>query len=230
MKPKIDYYLIRLIKENLTYLIILVTLIIALITTLILFGNKYVSDITVTDKLQQEITLLKNKASLVEYKDKIVSEGIDIDEANKLIGQLLPDQEDYFSIIMALEKISVKTNFIIISYVVSISSQKPGESLRLNITGQGDLDSFMNFLADYNFSGGRLITIDKVDFSNKEFSKIELGVNFYTSKPSSPTQKQDIRLTEEDKNFIKLLENKIQIDLKTSENIDTSYPTKSNPF
>ena len=230
MKTKTDYYLIRLIKENLAYVIIFVVLIIVLVGVIIFFTNQYATDKKAIDKFQKEIMVLKNKASLVEYKDMIINEGINIDQANRLVGQLLPDQEDYFSIIIALEKISQRTNFIITSYVISLSSKKPGEGLRLNITGQGDLDSFMNFLKDYNFSGGRLITIDKIDFSNKEFSKIALGVNFYTSKPSSFSQKQDIRLTEEDKNFIKLLENKIQIELKSSESIDTSYPTKSNPF
>jgi len=230
MKPKTDYYLLRLIKENLAYLVFFVGLIIVSIGSIIFFVNKYIADKKAINELKEEIVILKNKSSLVEYKDKIINEGIDIEQANILIGQLLPDQEDYFSIIIALEKISQKTNFVITSYVISLGQKKPGDSLRLNITGQGDLDSFMNFLKDYNFSGGRLITIDKIDFNNKEFSKIELGANFYTSKPSSLSQKEDIRLTQEDKEFIKLLENKIQIELKSGEDIDTSYPTKSNPF
>ncbi len=230
MKLKTDYYLSRLIKENLGYLISLIVLIFALFGSLIFFWNKYSNDIKNIEQLEKEITTLKNKASLVQYKDKIIDEGIDLDQVNELVGQLLPDKEDYFSIVIALEEISQKTNFMITSYSFVISQKKPGESLKLNIIGQGDLDSFMNFLRDYNFSGGRLITIDNIDFSNKELSKIQLGVNFYTSKPSSLSQKQDIRLTEADKDFIRTIEKKIQIEFKTEKNIETSYPTKTNPF
>jgi hypothetical protein len=147
---------------------------------------------------------------------------------NKFLSLLIPDSEDYFSIIVALERLSLQTHFIIVTYTINL---KDSTSLKLSLTinGQGDPDAFLSFLKEYNFSGARLITIDKISYSSQEQKGIELLANFYTAKTGSL---EDVKpLSEEDKELIKTINSKISVVFSSPEEASTlQYSVKTNPF
>jgi hypothetical protein len=101
----------------------------------------------------------------------------------------------------------------------------------LTISGSGDQESFLNFLKEYNYIGGRLITIDRINFNERSFAKMELGINFYSGKGSSAAQK-NLELATKDKEYIRKLQEKVQVNMKSDNEIesDTSYSLKENPF
>lgn len=202
----------------------MIILMIGLVITTI---NRFASiqeKITLTEK---EISDLKTKTEFVNYKQQIIKEGIDIEQVNKVLTQLIPNEEDFFSIIFALEEISKKTNFLIIGYLVNLKLTTP-EKLSLTIEGHGDQNTFFNFLKDYRFIGGRLITIDKIDYKTTGFISIKLNINFYSGKETQANAFLPAKLSEADKKLIKDILNKIEYQIKPEE--DLSYPVKSNPF
>ena len=144
---------------------------------------------------------------------------------------LIPNIEDYFSIIYALEKLSLNSNFIINSYTVSIG-KSTSQKLKLSVTGMGDSESFINFLKNYNFAGGRLITSDKIQLDPNFVGSIKIDLTFYTKKV---TANQNLESNPDEKVFNELetLKNKVNFafDVDTASSApDFNYPRKSNPF
>lgn len=229
MKLKIDYYLLKLAKENFIYLIFFAGLIIIYIFFSLNFVKKIAEANINIAKLTQEIAELKKKSQLVNYKQEIINEGIDFTETNKLFTKLIPNEEDYFSVIAALEKISTETNFLIINYSINLKSSTKNK-LSLTIEGKGDQDSFFKFLKDYRYAGERLITIDKIDYRTTGFTQVKLIVNFYSGKINQKTMASNTKLTEDEKKLIRTIKEKVSLELKTEDTADSSYPVKSNPF
>ncbi len=229
MKLKIDYYLLKVVKENLIYLIFFAGLIIIYIFFSLNFVKKIAEATSNISKLSREITDLKKKSQLVNYKQEIINEGIDFTETNKLFTKLIPNEEDYFSVIAALEKISVETNFLIINYSINLKSSTK-EKLSLTIEGKGDQGAFFRFLKDYRYIGERLITVDKIDYRATGFTQVKLIVNFYSGKSTQKNLSSSTKLTEVEKNLIKTIKEKVSLELKTEEASTSSYPVKSNPF
>lgn len=228
MKPKINYYLIKVAKENSPYLISLLILIIVVLTSISLFTNKFNSLNNKINQTTKEVNDLKKKAEFVGYKEEIIKEGIDLNQVNKIFTKLIPNQEDFFSVIYALEEISKKTNFLIISYSVNLKATTSNK-LAIAIEGKGDDQSFLNFLKDYRYVGGRLVTIDKIDYKTKGFAQLKLDINFYSGKGSTLQNIVPIKLTIADKKLIKEIFAKVKIDIKNDEETG-SYPKKTNPF
>ncbi len=179
-------------------------------------------------KFTQEISDLKKKAELVSYKQEIIKEGIDLKEANNLFTKLIPNEEDYFSVIAAFEKISQDTNFLIINYSINLKSSTK-DKLSLTIEGKGDQDAFFKFLKDYRYIGKRLITIDKIDYRSTGFLEVSLIVNFYSGKNNNMLTTAS-KLTDEEKKLIQTIKEKVSLEETTEEASSSSYSTKSNPF
>lgn len=228
MKLKIDHYLVKAVKENLAYLAFFVLLIVVYLV----FSYSFVSKMVVADKniteLTKEITDLKKKTELVTYKQELLNEGVDFSKTNELFTKLIPNEEDFFSVITALEKISQKTNFLIVNYSINLKSSTK-DKLSLTVEGKGDDEAFFNFLKEYRYIGQRLITIDKIDYRTTGFTEVKLIVNFYSGKAGGLST-TTTKLTEGEKKLIKDIEDKISIELKSDEASSSSYPLKSNPF
>jgi len=228
MKPKINYYLLRVLKENSIYLIIFIVMLVGVVSGILIFISRFGLINNKTGITNKEITELKKKVDLVSYKQEIIKQGINLDQTNKMLTKLIPNQEDFFSAVYALEELSKKTNFTIVNYVINLKSTTK-DSLGLTIEGHGDNDTFFNFLRDYRFSGGRLITVDKIDFKSSGFSKIKLNINFYSGKDTAGQNLSQVKLTDFDKRIIKEIQTKITLDVVGGE-VNTSYSTKTNPF
>jgi len=228
MKPKINYYLLRVIKENSIYLIIFVVMLVGAVAGILIFINQFGLINNKIGTTNKEITELKKKADLVTYKQEIIKQGINLDQTNRMLTKLIPNEEDFFSAIYALEELSKKTNFSIVNYTINLKATTKN-SLGLTIEGHGDNDTFFNFLRDYRFSGGRLITVDKIDFKFSGFSKIKLNINFYSGKDAAGQNSSQVKLTDFDKRIIKEIQSKVTLDVAGAEE-NTSFPTKTNPF
>jgi len=221
-------YYNALIESHSIY--ILFDLVLILITFFIIYFSfqKSIENDKKIAVLDQEIrTLTEKQNNFFAIKNT----HIDFDKAIKIFNQLVPEEEDYFSILYALEKISQKTNFKITSYTVNLVNNQ-SNTLKLTVTGIGDVNTFFKFLKEYNFGGGRLITSDNLSLNSSEQSGFKINLTFYTKKISSEESFPPIDQQEFSKKINELLA-KTEFLLKESSAtavIDTNYPRKTNPF
>lgn len=228
MKLKIKPFLQRLLKENFFYLIgnfFIFALIIVTLNIGLTNNSNYEEKIA---KLKIELNQLKNKVALMNTS---IPSSLKLDEDLDFLNKLIPNVEDYFSIVYALEKLSQKSNFIITSYTVSVGSST-AEKLKLNVSGTGDSQTFIDFLKSYNFGGGRLITSDKIQLDPNFFGTIKIDLTFYTKNVSS---NQDLEIEPDEKVFKELESLKSKVNFVFETNVATSepdynYPRKQNPF
>ena len=225
---KIKPFIRRLIKENIFYLIGNVFIFILIIITVRIGLTENLSYDKKITALKIELNQLQNKVALM---NTIIPSSDKLDEDLKLLNTIIPNIEDYFSIIYALEKLSQKSSFIITTYSVNVSKSTT-EKLKLSVTGIGDSQSFINFLKNYNFGGGRLITSDKIQLDPKFFGSIIIDLTFYAKNVSTG---KSLELAPDDKIFKELetLKSKVNFSFDSnsaSNTPDLNYPKKSNPF
>lgn len=228
MKQLIDYQSKRLLKDNVLILSTLLVVLVLFIFSLVFFLREYKGLKTKISSTSSDIKDLTKKKDLIDYKKKILTGDLDLDKVNAIFSALIPPEEDYFSIVLALEKLSQKSNFIITGYNLNVANKTAGR-LSLVIEGSGDSNTFLEFLKNYNFGGGRLITIDKIDYNQGQFLGTKITLNLYSGK-SSVKEEPFSEFTEDDKKLIQKILQKVEIQLKSDENSSESYPTKSNPF
>ncbi|MEK7597619.1 MAG: hypothetical protein AAB441_03150 [Patescibacteria group bacterium] len=228
MKNKIKPFIKRLVKENIYYIIGNVFIFIFIIITVKIGITEIINYKTKISSLELENTQLMNKVTLMNSS---IPKSEKLDEDIKFLNTLIPNAEDYFSIIYALENLSQKSNFIITSYTVNVKAST-SEKLRINVTGVGDSQSLINFLKDYNFSGGRLITSDKVQLDPNFSGSIIIDLTFYNKKTVVANKLEK----PPDSNIYKELETlKAKVNFSFESNAETNgpdlnYPKKSNPF
>ena len=228
MKIKINPYIYTLIKENAVYIAADILFLLLTIIIVSLSISKNIQDADKISGLNADIKNLQDKSNTL---NSVLAGTQNLDEDIKLLKTLIPDSEDYFSIIYALDKISQQTGFIITSYTVNLR-QSNNDQLQIAITGTGDNNAFINFLKNYNFSGGRLITSDKIELSPQMSGTIKINVAFYHKKDNATTN-QVVNFS--NKSFVELssIMDKVQFALKSgtqSATVETNYPRKSNPF
>lgn len=226
MNFKLNYSIKRLIRDNIIYIAGFFVLNLVLILVIGFYFSQYQKNILKIKSLTNDLSAYNKQRELLDFKNQVIKNEVDLDYINQILTQLIPSQEDYFSIVAALEKLSLETNFIISAYNINIDKSN-NEKLSLVIEGQGDPTAFLKFLQEYNYTGGRLITIDQINFSQTDFTGSKINISVYTGKASgngiAKTEKIDARLIES------ILE-KVTIDLKSEDNSSSDYPTKSNPF
>lgn len=228
MKNKIKPFIRRLIRENILYLagnVFIFLLIIITIKVAVTENLNYEKKIT---SLKTELKQLQNKITLM---NTAIPSSEKLDEDLEFLNTLIPNVEDYFSVVYALEKLSQKSNFIITSYNVSVGKSTP-EKMRLNVLGIGNSQTFIDFLKNYNYGGGRLITSDKIQLDPNFFGSIKIDLTFYAKNVLAS---QNLEMAPDDKIFKELETLKTKVNFSFEKNISTSsadlnYPRKSNPF
>ena len=221
---RIKYYL-NFVWEEIS---LIISIIIVFVMSILLIYSYYSFQETTGSltKLNDEIRQIKLRTERLKKSQSLVKS--DLKEINKLLAILIPDIEDFFSIIQALETISYQTGFTIMKYSVNIGIST--DRISMMIDGSGNIDSFMNFLKSYSYSGGRFITSEKIEFTNVRSSSSKIQLNFYNKQVAIDNQIIP-ELTENDIDFFKRIKNKININLKESKlEVDADYPTKTNPF
>lgn len=227
MKNKIKPFIRRLIRENIFYIVGNAFIFILIIITVGIGLTENSSYNKKIGSLKTELNQLQNKVNLM---NTTIPSPDRLDEDLNFLNTLIPNIEDYFSIIYALEKLSQKSNFVITGYTVNVE-KSTAEKLKLSITGIGESQSFINFLKDYNFGGGRLITSDKIQLDPNFFGSIKIDLTFYAK---SVLTGKNLALPD-DKVFEELEALKSRINFSFDSNAesnspDLDYPKKSNPF
>lgn len=216
-------------KENALYLALNIVALFLILFVLSINSGKVYDNNQKIDRLSSDIRDLQRRVDLV--KGTAFSEE-SLDSSVKMLSSLIPNTEDYFSIIYTLEKLSQKTNFVISSYSINLKSSTKNK-LKLTVTGTGDQSSFLAFLSEYNFGGGRLITSDKIELNRQTSGQIKIDIAFY-SKETKPTANQKpLPLSSSMIKELAVIRDKIQFGLKEGSGeaaIDFSYPRKTNPF
>ncbi|MCL4364177.1 hypothetical protein M1328_02975 [Patescibacteria group bacterium] len=228
MKLKIKPYLLRLIKENVIYILSSIILLILIVIVAKISIDKIFQTDTEISTLSSDINNLQRKLTLFQT---VIPSSQKLDEDVQLLNGLIPNTEDYFSVIYALETLSQKTGFNIIGYSVNIN-KSTAEKLQLTVTGVGDSNSFLKFLDNYNYAGGRLITSNKIELNPQISGSIKLDLTFYNKK----TDSSNSDLTNVNSQAFKDLEaikQKVSFDFNQaseSSSLDLNYPKKNNPF
>lgn len=228
MKIVIKPYLINLLKENAVYVGIGIVSVILIIFSTFYNGYKTWTNQETITRLSKEISDLQNRVTII---NSTLLTKQDLATDIKLLNTLLPNAEDYFSILSTLEELSQKSNFIVVSYSVNVPKSSPNK-VKLIVEGGGDRTSFLSFLKEYNFGGGRLVTSDKIELVPQTSGLIKIDLTFY-SKNVIQDKRQQIAITPQTLTEFSQFKNKITYVIKESvseEELNTSYPKKTNPF
>lgn len=226
IKTKINPYLKYLLKENLGYIGLLIGLIAVSAIALYLLSMRISENQAMIDTRAKEVNDLQNKQQLIAAATNQNPQGLteDVD----ILRSLIPDYEDYFSIVYALDELSQKTGFIISSYTINLASSSANK-LSLVVSGVGNSDAFLKFLQDYNVGGGRLITTEKIELNAKDIDSFRLALNFYNKKVSDSAD-TNLNYAASLKQFDKI-KDKVSFVLSPEPEATTeAYPTKQNPF
>jgi len=234
MKIKIDRYLMRLAKDNFGYLILWILIFIMFVYSISFFRQKNDQNIFTIDTIQNQNVTYKKRIDLINQQQTFLAEGIDLDKVNLSMTRLMPEKEDMFNIVNALNQLSSSTQFQINSYAVNSIDPK-SKSVSITVSGEGDRDSFLKFLQNYNLGSGRLITIDKVDYSETSAYSVKLKLNFYTSQTSTKSVGSVVNFTEQDKKLIRKIESQVptssaELDTDNDTDADLNYKIKDKLF
>lgn len=226
---KINSYLKNLIKENILFFLLFIILFIFTLT---------ISFINFPKLNELDAKINQNKLEITDIKNQItfLDENVDENELDfylNIITNLIPYREDYFSIIYALETLSKKTGFLITSYQINLTNSTQNK-LKLIVSGVGDKQIFLEFLKNYNFAGGRLITADEITLTEDETSEIKINLTFYNYPANQKFVKITLERFKNDFDTFKKIISKIQLNIagqkEENNEIKLEYPKKQNPF
>lgn len=213
-------------KKHIPYLL-LITVITACAIAVSMTINARVKEIQ--NKLtttQVELTDLRTKKKLIE---NFALEQDTIDQDLQLMSRLIPQSQDYFSIIQSLDNLSQQTQFQITSYQINLT-ESTDSKLSIVVKGVGDSRAFLSFLDTYQVNGGRLITMEKLKINPQSPGEVQLDMNFYVESAASTDEpisyEQTIQMLDQ-------IKGTITYDFTTSSSSaaqDFSFETKPNPF
>lgn len=201
---KTDFSKLKLRTLYPVFIIWLINLImiIAVITAIFRLVDHY----TQYAQLRDSVDELQIKVNLVNENRKI--DQAELDNLNQVLSRLIPDNEDYFLVISALEKLASETGFSLARYTINISAST-AEKLSLSIDGSGDSESFLKLLNTYQYGGGRLITNESLEFSPLNFRSVRLSLNFYHKQPNNVIDVNNNKISEKDMLLIKSIVEKM---------------------
>jgi len=219
-KKKIQY----MIKEQWTTVLTMVVL--CVIIALVFFSYKSLNDAkSQLEVLEAESTLLKNRTDTLKYNKNLTQD--QIDTYNKILAALIPESEDFFSIIYALDMISRQTGFIITDYTINLANTSK-DKISLVVEGKGDTEAFLTFLKNYHVSGNRLITSEKIDYSGTKVTNTKIVLNLYNKKFAFHESVVP-QLTTKDVATLDKIKEKVSLSFM-DETESGDYETRPNPF
>ena len=139
------------------------------------------------DKLEGELSYLNISQEAVG----------DVDMFNDILIRLIPESEDYFSIIASLERLSIRTGLQISRYSIELP-ETGSDKYSMAIVGTIPPAQFQNFLQKYKYGSGRLVTIENMSINNQTENNVRLVLNFYSRKVTTSTLVRVGTLTSED--------------------------------
>jgi hypothetical protein len=189
----------------LLWLFIAISIVITIICILRLFE---LNEETTT--LQTSVEQLKSQVALVEANKRLSKE--EIAQYNKILIQLIPEELQYFEVIAAVERLSASTNFRLSNFTIDLTNKSP-EKFSLDVVGSGNIETFTQFLKDYQFKSGRLISIERIEFAPDKVQNFGLLLNFYHKKvvPNLIIDPSLQKLTQQDLDLMKDIESKTTV-------------------
>lgn len=112
------------------------------------------------DAHRSQALLIRNNRALLEGK---------IDDYNKLLLELIPSEETYFSVIATLERLAANTGVSIASYSINLQDTSE-DKMTLSLAIFADEAGRDRFIRDYRYASGRLLISDSFDLSLNESS------------------------------------------------------------
>ena len=155
---------------------VVVVLLITTLTAAIVIGLRLYGDYSALQLRSQEIEDARTSVRLIQNNKTLVSQNID--EYNKILEKVIPDNESYFLVITSLEQLAARTGVRVVSYSIDLTSTTE-EKLTLEVEIEGDLASIENFMKEYQFAGGRLITNERLSLNLKDLQNITFSLNFF---------------------------------------------------
>ena len=155
---------------------VVVVLLITTLTAAIMIGLRLYGDYTTLQLRSQEIEDARTSVRLIQNNKTLVSQNID--EYNKILEKVIPDNESYFLVITSLEQLAARTGVRVVSYSIDLTSTTM-EKLTLEVVIEGNLASIENFMKEYQFAGGRLITNERLSLNLKDLQNITFSLNFF---------------------------------------------------
>lgn len=194
--------------------------------TLVVYGQ-FNAQKKEVDLLEGEVEMLKNRYDTLKYNKTLTED--QIKDYNKLLATLIPETEDYFSVIYALDEISKVSGFLITDYNIDVNSTSK-EKLTLSVEGKGDANTFLQFLNSYQFNGGRLVTSDKIQYGGTGSTATRITLNFYSKRFAFNETVQVPQLTKEEIEKLNVIKNKVKTYTGGNTYVDTEYTIKKDPF
>ena len=155
---------------------VVVVLLIITLTVAIVIGLRLYGDYTTLQLRSQEIEDARTSVRLIQNNKTLVSQNID--KYNEILEKVIPDKESYFLVITALEQLAARTGVRVASYSIDLTSTTE-EKLTLEVEIEGDLASIENFMKEYQFAGGRLITNERLSLNLKDLQNTSFSLNFF---------------------------------------------------
>lgn len=209
----------RIIQEE--YSLVIAFFLIIIIFLLLIYVIRIRLDlITRSHGLENEVAILKNRVITIKNSQNYIEK--DVEQTNRFLSLLIPDFEDFFSIIKALEKISEVSGFAIKGYDVNLQ-RTVTEKLSLIVEGSGNDATFIDFLKNYNFAGGRFVTSGKIEYTDSPFKTTKIHLDFYSKKVVIDNSGFP-QLTKEDFTFINKIKEKVKITFTEKNNQGESLP------
>lgn len=222
------YRLKRILLDQWSFFVSLLVFSLLFLVVLIFYAktNSQRKDV---ELMTAEVQLLKNRYDTLKYNKTLTED--QIKEYNKLLVSLIPETEDYFSIIYALEQISASSHFTITDYTIDVGKTNR-ERITITAEGTGDANAFLTFLEDYPFSGGRLATSDKIQYGGDNAGNTRITLNFYNKRFTFNESVQVPQLSKTELAKLDSIRQKIKFQFSSAgfQTVDTNYNAKSNPF
>lgn len=229
MNISISVYKIKRILKDQWTLFVSLGIFILLLGVVFIFYLRFNTQKKEVDLMNGEVQMLKNRFDTLKYNKSLTAD--QIVEYNKLLASLVPETEDFFSIIYALEEISSVSKFDITDYTINVG-ETSNERLTLTVTGKGDSESFLTFLQEYQFAGGRLATSDKIQYGGANSGNTLVALTFYSKRFTFDESVQVPQLSSEDIAKLETIKQKIKFQFSSSayQSVSTDYLQKKDPF
>lgn len=144
---------------------------------------------------KDDLDTKKTEASYITLAEELAQSKVN--GYNDLLRLLIPESEDYFSIIASLERMSIRTGLKITRYNLNLPTAGQ-EKFTLTIVGTVQIDELPRFLNTYKFGTRRLVTIENIQVTNQPENNVRFTMNFYSKPVTGSNFSQVASLSQED--------------------------------
>ncbi|CAN5206721.1 hypothetical protein BH09PAT2_BH09PAT2_09490 [soil metagenome] len=191
----------NLLRYRIMYHVIGIYLFVILFFSFVGYGSYVLYTLWNTvSTLNHDVETYKTSTQFIGENKDLIADGVD--SYNETLQKLIPDEETYFSVVTALERLAEKSDVNIKSYTIDLESTSISK-LSLRVEVNGSPEGIKKLLSIYKYSGGRLVTIENVDLSTTGEALNIFLFNFYHQPYTISTKPGLLELSPKDIEFIK---------------------------